>query len=81
MVDQIDRSEYQETDDECCPGCGWDMIQAAFDENDGVCNMVEVDKSVAPPDVQSAFYECYSATWLITCSHCGTKFAAEYDNY
>ena len=78
---QVDRSEYQEVDTDECPGCGWGMMDAAFECEIGTVKMIEIDKVSAPPDVQSTYYECYSATWLITCSNCGTKFAAEYDNY
>lgn len=78
---QVDRTEYQEVDNDCCPCCGWGMMDAAFECETGMAQLIEVDKMAAPPDVSSTFYECYSAIWLITCSNCGTKFAAEYDNY
>lgn len=69
---------YPEYDE--CPGCGWGMEDGAFDTEDNP-TFLEINYSRAPPDVQSYYYECYSAIWLITCSNCGTKWSAYYDNY
>ena len=80
-MDPINESEYQESEN--CPGCGWlpedSIIGPAGKVADGA--LIEEDIEMAPPDAQSTFYICYSATWYITCQNCGTKYVTDYDNY
>ena len=76
MAYVVASQDYPFSEDDRCPTCGWDMIDASAH-----IPVIEIDKEPAPPESQSSFYNCYSSTWLITCSNCGTRFSAYYSNY